>query len=194
MFMHQMKKYARLLLKFGVPLVAVAALIYWVSPRVFFMLVSAVGLVLMGLSALAMVLTFRKAKTVSPGSLFISIGISLISATVISSLSATSPGWLLPVMSLMFGVLMGSGWGLTTVVSAEGGAIRSRGSGWYLAVWILTMMITQLIPMLTGRTPSTGLILLFGGTGLVLGNSGVMLARYFSLKSRTNPIPERRVQ
>ena len=186
MAMSWLTKQTRLLLSL-VGVVAMVGVVYLISPRLFVLLLNMAGMLMMGFSALAMVITFRKAKAVSPLSLIISIGISALSATILASLSKPHPGWLLSFAGLFFGALLGCGWGLTTEVFSEGGKVQSRGSGWYLAVWVLTMMITQLIPMLTGRTPATAAILLFAGAGLVLGNSGLMIARWWSTKSRFNP-------
>jgi hypothetical protein len=165
------------------------AVVYWLSPRIFFTLVSIMGVGLMGLSALTMLITFRKAKAVVPHSLVISMGISVLSAAVIAGFSAFRPGLGLPAASLVFGALLGAGWASTTIMFQEGASVRSRGSGWYLVIWMLTMMITQLIPMVSGRTPAAGLVLLFGGAGLVLGNSGVILLRYRSLKAVSSRPP-----
>lgn len=171
------------LLVLGAAFAAAGAIVYWLSPRLLFILVGLVGMGLMVLSALAMLMTFRKAKSVVPRSLIISMGVSMLSTVVIASFSAFRPGWGLPAASLSCGALIGSGWAFTTVMFMEGASVRSRGSGWYLVVWILTMLITQLIPMVSGRTPTAGLALLFGGAGLVLGNSGVLLLRCRSLKA-----------
>jgi hypothetical protein len=178
-----MSRTVKKLLGVGAALISAGGIVYWLSLRLFFALMSVMGMGLMMLSALTMLITFRKAKAVVPRSLMISMGVSVLSAAVIASFSAFRPGWGLPAMSLLFGALLGSGWGSTTVMFTEGAAIRSRGSGWYLVVWMLSMLITQLIPLVSGRTPAAGMVLLFGGAGLVLGNSGVMLLRYRSLKA-----------
>jgi len=171
------------LLIVGALLSAGGGFIYWLSPRLFFGLVNAAGMALMVLSAVTMMISYRKAKAVAPRSLILSMGISLLSAVVLATLSSAWPGWLFPGLSLFFGSILGAGWGLTTDLFTEGATVRSRGNGWYLVVWILSLMVTQVIPMATGRTPLVGTVLLFGGAGLVLGNSGIVLLRYRLLKA-----------
>ncbi len=170
-------------------------ILYWLSARLFFALVSAIGILLMLLSAVTVLLTFRKAKLVAPRSLVISMLISVLSASVIAAFSAFHPGWLLPASGLVFGAMLGSGWASTTVLFREGSAVKSRGTGWYLVVWILTLVLTQLIPLCTGRTPAVAAVLLFGGTGLALGNSGVLLVRCLVLRASAGnssppPLPQ----
>lgn len=178
-----MSAFTRLFIGLAV-LALVGAVVALISPRLFFQLLSLAGIALLVLSALVMVVTFRKAKSVSPWSLSISIAVSLILALFYTMLSKgnASPGIL--ILSLFCGALVGTGWGLTNSLFVDSGAIKSRGNAWYLLVWALLFATTQLLTLITGRPPTVGLILLFSGTGLVLGQSGLTLTRYFRLKSQ----------
>ena len=40
-------------------------------------------------------------------------------------------------------------------------------------------MLTQALPLFTGRTPSVSMTVLLLGTGLVIGQSGTMLLRWW---------------
>lgn len=158
-----------------------AGAVVWhsVFPRGFFIALRVAGLAMMALSALAMVLTFRAAKVVSPLALVISIVVSMATALVTIALTTGPPAGLAEMTALATGWLTGAGWALTTTVFAEADTVRSRGSGWYLAAWVATLMLTQLLPMIAGRTPSATIAVLLLGTGLVLGQSGTMLLRWW---------------
>jgi hypothetical protein len=165
-------------------IVLVGFLLWLVSAPLFYVLVSIIGIVLVLLSALVMVVTFRKAKSVSPQSLGISIGVSVAVALLYAALAKGSAGGGILVLSLICGTLVGAGWGLTNTMFVEAGTIRSRGNAWYLLVWAVLFAFTQALALITGRPPAVAMILLFTGTGLVIGNSGLSLARYYKLKFR----------
>ena len=167
-----------------------AGLLVWaVAPGAFFVLLSVGGIVLLLLSALAMVVTFRKAKRVSPLSLAIGMGLSVTIAVIYSLVTRSSPGAMLLMTGLFSGGLIGAGWGLTHELFIEGGAIRSRGNAWYLMVWALSLAIPQGLALALGRPPAFAMLLLFCGTGLVLGQSGLTLYRYFNLKPQLSASP-----
>lgn len=173
------------ILKKAVPVALGAGVLFLFFRPLFFLLLQIAGLAMMALSAAVMVVTFRKAKAVSPRSLLISISMSILSAVIVVIVSKAIPSAGLTMLGMTVGGTVGGGWALTTRVFAEDGKVRSRGSGWYLAVWVMSLMLTQGIPMLTGRTPAAALVVLFLGTGIVLGNSSVMLARWWLVR----PVP-----
>ena len=136
------------------------------------------------LSALVMVVTFRRAKSVSPSSLIIGIGLSLLVALIYPLITGASSGVLIPTAGIVVGSVVGLVWAATNAVFIESNTIRSRGDGWYLMIWALTLAIPQGFAIFTGRPPTVALLLLFFGTGLVLGQSGLTLFRYFLLKPK----------
>ena len=156
----------------------------FLSPALFLRLLSWLGILMLILSSLVMVVTFRKAKAVKPQGLVLSMGISLGTAVLYTWIASASPGGGVLCLGLIFGALAGIGWGLTNSFSLEGRAVRSQGNAWYLLVWALTLAVPQSLAVLTGRPPAVGMVLLFGGTGLVLGQSGFSLWRYLQLKSQ----------
>lgn len=176
-------------------LIGIAALgilglvLFLISPRFFFTLLSLGGILMLLLSALVMVATFKKAKSISPLSLMIGIGLSVLVALIYPLITGATPGILLPPSGLFVGFLVGLGWGATNTVFIDHGAIRSRGNAWYLMVWALTLAIPQGLSVVTGRPPNLALLLLFFGTGLVLGQSGLTLFRYYLLKPKLPPAP-----
>lgn len=170
-------------------IVFVALILLLIAPRVFFLFVSLGGIALLLVSALVMVATFRKAKSISPRSLLIGMALSLLIALLYPALTRSSPEASLPMSGLLFGGLIGIGWGLTSSVFIDQGTIRSRGSAWYLVAWALTLAVPQGLALLSGRPPTLALLLMYSGTGLVLGQSGLTLVRYFQLKPRLGALP-----
>ncbi len=171
-----------------------ALILFLISPRFFFTLLSLGGILMLLLSAFVMVATLRKAKSVSPLSLVTGIGLSVLVALIYPLLTGASPGVLLPLNGLFFGLMGGLSWGATTTVFIDKDVIRSRGNGWYLMIWALTLAIPQALALLIGRPPAPALWLLFFGTGLVVGQSGLTLFRFLLLKlklaSATPRLPE----
>ncbi len=165
-------------------IVLMGLVLVFLSPGLFLRLLSLLGILLLILSSLVMVVTFRKAKTVKPQGLMLSMGISLGTAVLYSWITSASPGGGVLCLGLIFGALAGIGWGLTNSFFMEGKSVRSQGNAWYLLVWALTLAAPQSLAVLTGRPPAVGMVLLFGGTGLVLGQSGFSLWRYLQLKSQ----------
>ena len=88
-------------------------------------------------------------------------------------------------LTLLLGAAAGIGWSYTTKLFYAGTDIRSQGTAWYLLVWGATLALNQLIGTFTGHPPAVSLVLLIAGTGLVLGQSGAMLVRFYQLRIRT---------
>ena len=86
------------------------------------------------------------------------------------------------------GSLAGTGWGLTNHLFLESDTVCSQGNAWYLLVWAGLFAATQGVALITGRPPAVGLILLFAGTGLVVGQSGLTLVRFFSAEEADHTI------
>ena len=159
----------------------VGLILLLVSPRLFFSLLNILGMVMLGVSALVMFLTVRKAKTVKPLALAITASVGFLTAVVISTLTPVTPGFLAAFFSFFLGFIVGGGWGLTSEVFREAGEVRSRGNAWYLLVWVATILLNQGIALLTGRPPAVGFLLVWFGAGLVAGQSAVTYFRYRKL-------------
>lgn len=146
----------------------------------------AVGsLVLLGLSVLVMLITFRRAKKISPLSLIISMLISLTALVIYSGLMGVrlpAGFWL---AALAAGAVTGAGWSLMSRLVRKDGLIKAQGNAWHLAVWAAVFAFNQLTVLLTGRPAAVAMVMLLVSTGLVLGNSGAVLARYYRMRGRS---------
>jgi hypothetical protein len=153
--------------------------------NLFMRLVSIAGILLMLASVGLMLVTFRRPRKVSPISLLISMGMSLVCLAVYSAFMGAQISGLVILAALACGALIGAGWSLTTHLIRDRGVIKSQGNVWYLAVWALMFSLTQLIAMLTGRPPAVAMVMLVVGTGLVVGQNVSTLARFFRMRTAT---------
>lgn len=163
----------------------VGLILLLVSPRLFFVLLNLLGMAMLALSALAMFLALRKAKTVKPLALAITASVGFLTAVVISTLTPGSLGFAAGFFAFFLGSLIGGGWGLTSEVFREAGEVRSRSNAWYLLVWVATILLNQGIALLTGRPPAVGFLLVWFGAGLLAGQSAVTFFRYRKLAAAT---------
>ena len=83
------------------------------------------------------------------------------------------------VLAVAAGAMVGIGWSLTNLLYIDGEAVRARGNIWFLAVWALSLMMTQSTALAGGKTPYAVALVSFLGMGLAIGNSLGLLARYF---------------
>ena len=82
---------------------------------------------------------------------------------------------MLPIVCI--GLFVGLFWNFTNRLKCESGTVMSRGNVWYLLIWLLIFMFTQLIPMLIGRTPDLTVMLLTFSTGLLVTNNIILIIR-----------------
>ena len=159
-----------------------ASLWAWLFPIL--LKVASIGaMVLLGLSILLMVLTFRKAKKVKPLALFISMLISLTSLIIYTELLKVRLEWWMWLAALCAGALIGVGWSLTSRLIKEGGLIKTQGNVWHLVVWGGVFAMNQLIVIITGRPVNVAMVMLLASTGLVMGNSITVLTRFYRMKA-----------
>lgn len=154
-----------------------------------FKLVSIGSMALLILSIATMLLTFRKKRRITPLPLVIAMLTSLASLGIYSWLLGVrfSPG--LVVASLACGTLLGTGWALTTPLRATKGVVEREGNLWYLAAWGIIFALNQAALLLTGRPPRIAMLLLLLGTGTVLGNSLILIAMFYRVRSNTGEKP-----
>jgi len=145
---------------------------------------SILGIVLLLFSVLIMLLTYRKAKKISPLSLILSMLISLTSLLIYTELLHVRLPLLFWVVALAGGVLVGIGWSLTSRLVRVQGLIKSQGDIWYLVVWALVFALNQLVVIITGRPVQVAMVMLLASTGLVMGNSSSILVRFYHMRSR----------
>lgn len=155
-----------------------------VNFNLFLRLMAIGGTVLFLLSIAMMFLTFRKAKKISPAPLVISMILSLVTLWIYSLFLGIHFSGTVKFMGLIAGILIGIGWALTTPVRSNKGVIEREGNAWYLVVWGLVFALNQLVMLATGRPPPIAMVLLLLGTGIVLGNSGSLIAMFYRARSK----------
>jgi len=164
-------------------LIAMATLMI-IDMRLFFKVASLFGIFLLLFSVVIMLLTFRKAKKISPISLTIAIVTSLVCLIVYSYLLNVKVSAGILMLTMLCGVMIGVGWSLASSLFLEKGIIKYKGNVWHLAVWGMIFILNQLVTIITGRPPQIAILMLIASTGLVMGNSGSTLARFYHVKKK----------
>jgi hypothetical protein len=155
------------------------------DPLATFLRVISIGaVVLMVLSVAIMLLTFRKARKISPLMLSISVAISVLCLTIYSLILNVSMSFGLWMLALIAGGALGVAWSITNTLFNDAGTIKARGNIWYLAIWAAVFAINQLVTIVTGRPPFIAIVMLLISTGLVLGNTGGILRRYYHVREQ----------
>ncbi len=170
-----------LLLAFGVALVALLLLV--LSPPLFFRVLSALGVLLTLVSVAAMVRSARKAKTVSIRAQILAMAISLLSVGVFAAFLGANAGVIVWLLAPLLGGFVGVAWSFTARLTLEDGAVRRRGGVLYLALWGFLLVAQQCLAVALGRVPAFGMALLLLGTGVVLGQSAMLILRTALLRS-----------
>lgn len=173
------KKY--LLIALG--LLIAAIILMSINMKLFFMVVSVLGITLTIGSIIVMLLTYRKNREITPKAMYISIGMSVAGLLVYSLFLNTNLGMTLWLLGLIIGTGVGVVWSFITPLFREGAAIKRAGNIWYLAVWGAIFILNQFLIMTIGRTPTLTMMLLIFGTGLVIGNSGAYIVGYYKIKA-----------
>jgi hypothetical protein len=136
------------------------------------------------LSVVVMLLTFRRARRLNTSTLVVPALLSLAILVLYGLLLRAMPsaGWM--VASLVAGTAIGAVWARTQALfRARDGAIRSRGSLWYLAVWAAVLTLNQLVMLVAGRSSPALMGLLVFSTGVAIGNGLVLLRRVRRLRA-----------
>ncbi len=165
-------------------LVAGGAILLSSTPlNTFFRILSVLSVVLMVFSVAIVLFTFRKEKTVSPAGLMVSLIMSLSCLAVYLIILNVKMPMLYWVPALFVGIGVGAAMvGSNRLYQDQQGGIKSQANLWYLAVWGGMFATTQLILIVSGRTPPVSLVLLLFSTGMVLANVSGMLIRYYRLQ------------
>lgn len=157
---------------------AIALLIADPSGALLFRGIGLAGMVLFALSVAIMLLTFRKARRLSPWMLLTSATISVVCTATFFALAGAPLSRLMVVLATAVGAMVGIGWSLTNLLFVDGGSVRARGNLWYLAVWGLSLALTQVAALAGGRTPYAVAVVSFIGMGVAVGNSLGLVLRY----------------
>lgn len=164
---------------------AVSLLLMALNMRFFLRVVSLAGVVLMTVSIVVMLLTYRRSREIRPKAMGIAMAMSFVSLFVYSLFLPASLGRAVWLTVFLLGVLAGIGWSLVTPMFREGGAVKREGNLWYLGVWGATFLLNQLLVLYLGRTPLLSMALLVFATGLVTGSSSSYIVRYYKLLGLT---------
>ena len=163
----------------GVLAAAFALLVVAPSAALLFRVVGLIGMALFALSIVTMLLTFRKARKISAWSLAIGAVVSVFCTWIFFAMAGAPLSAAAIVLAIAAGAMVGVGWSLTNLLFIDGNTVRARGNAWFLAVWALSLMMTQAAALAGGRTPYAVALVSFLGMGLAVGNSMGLLARYF---------------
>ncbi len=136
-----------------IALLLVLAIIALTSdPLATFLRVISIGaVVLMVLSVAIMLLTFRKARKISPLMLSISVAISVLCLTIYLLILNVSMSFGLWLLALIAGGALGVAWSITNTLFNDAGTIKDRGNIWYLAIWAAVFAFNLLVTIITGR-------------------------------------------
>lgn len=176
----------------AVPVTAFVLLVIDPSGALLFRIVGLIGMALFALSVVTMLLTFRKARKLSAWSLAIGAAVSVVCTWIFFTLAGAPLPAAAILLAVAAGAMVGVGWSLTNLLFIDGGTIRARGNIWFLAVWALSLMMTQAAALTGGKTPYAVALVSFLGMGLAVGNSFGLLARYARARVSISVTRERR--
>ncbi|MFH1343661.1 MAG: hypothetical protein ABIL01_21010 [Pseudomonadota bacterium] len=181
-----------LLMAVAVLAAALVLLVIDPSAALLFRVVGIVGMALFALSVVMMLLTFRKARKLSPWSLAIGAIVSVLCTWIFFALAGAPLSAAAIGLAVAAGAMVGVGWSLTNLLFIDGETIRARGNIWFLAVWALSLLMTQAATLAGGQTPYAVALVSFLGMGLAVGNSLGLLARYVRARAAISVTGERR--
>ena len=168
----------------GLLLILAASFLSAEPMATFFRVLSLAGTGMLLFSVAMMILTFRKASTVKPGALLVSLSIALVTLAVQMLVSPALPPMIVGLMAFAAGGMIGFGWSRTRLFFVDADQIRCRGTAWYLAVWAGTFALNQLMGSLADGAPAAVAGSLLVGSGIVLGSTGEHLLRWRRISSR----------
>lgn len=162
----------------GGVLALLAVSLFFEEPlQVFFTLLSIAGTAIMVLSIVSMLLTFRRAQTLAPFALLVSLGVSIVSTLLGLWFAAELPsaGWL--VLGLVAGSGAGLGWSFTTLLYVDGDHVCGRGTAWYLLIWAASFAVNQLVVSISGGAGGAAVVMMIVSAGLAAGNTVGLVLR-----------------
>jgi len=171
-------------LKIGAMLLAGALILFLFdrSGKLLFRIIGLLGTVLFGFSVIVMLLTFRKAKRLSPWMLALTAFISMFCTLLFFTLTASPLSKLVATIAACIGFAAGIGWSLRNLLFVDREIIQIRGTLWSLLIWAVSIAIPQLFGILGYRTPYTAALFSFFGMGLTVGNSLGLIKRYVNAR------------
>lgn len=162
----------------GLILILAASFLSSEPMAMFFRILGLAGTAMLLFSVTMMILTFRKASTVKPGALLVSLAITMVTLSVQLLVTPALPPMTVSVLAFAAGGMIGFGWSRTRLFFVDQDQVRCRGTAWYLAVWAGTFALNQVMCSLAGGAPAAIAGSLLVGSGIVLGSTGEQLLRW----------------
>ena len=152
------------------------------SGKLLFRIAGLIGIVLFAVSVIVMLLTFRKAKRLSPWMLALTALISVVCTLFFFWMTGSPVSKLIAAIAACIGFAIGIGWSLSNLLFVDREIIQIRGTLWSLVIWALSIAIPQLFAILGYRTPYSAALFSFFGMGLTVGNSLGLIKRYVNAR------------
>lgn len=153
------------------------------SGKLLFRAIGLLGTILFAFSVIVMLLTFRKARRLSPWMLALTAIISMVCTLFFFRMTASPLSGIEATAAAVFGFAIGIGWSLSNLLFIDREIIQVRGTLWSLLIWALSIAIPQLFGVLGYRTPYSAALFSFFGMGLSVGNSLGLIKRYVHTRS-----------
>jgi hypothetical protein len=152
-------------------------------------LIGFLGVVLTVAMTVLMLFTFRRERTISTFSPFLSAVLSLVMLPVFILLSGARLNLLLAIPILALGLLIGFLRGLTTRLTYKDGQVVGRHSLFFLLGWGGSLVLAQLLNLFgSALLASVGLVPLFLSTGTQVGMNGNVFLRRLMMRPPP-PVP-----
>lgn len=152
------------------------------SGKLLFRVVGLLGTVLFAFSVIVMLLTFRKAKRLSPWMLALTALISVACTLFFFWMTGSPLSRIAATAAAAIGFAVGIGWSLSNLLFVDREIIQIRGTLWSLVIWALSIAIPQLFGILGYRTPYAAALFSFFGMGLTMGNALGLIRRYINAR------------
>ena len=145
--------------------------------KAFMRLLPYVSIVMLFVTALTVLRTFKKPRKVSLFGLLIAIIMNVVSFGVYYTMIRADVSEQNMMTAIPVGLAVGVLWSFTNRFLYVDGKVKSRGNVWYLFIWVFVFGFTQVVPVVTGRPPQISMMVLGASTGLIITNNGLMIIR-----------------
>lgn len=172
----------------GGVLAMLAVSLFFEQPlQVFFTLLSVASTAMMLVSVVSMLLTFRRARTLAPLALMVSLGVSLFSTLLSLWFAADLPSAGVLVLALVAGAGAGLGWSYTTLLYVDGDHVCGRGTAWYLLIWAASFAVNQLVASISSGDAGMAAVMMTVSAGLAAGNTLGLVLRVRRVTAALRP-------
>lgn len=172
----------------GGVLAMLAVSLFFEQPlQVFFTLLSVASTAMMLVSVVSMLLTFRRARTLAPLALMVSLGVSLFSTLLSLWFAADLPSAGVLVLALVAGAGAGLGWSYTTLLYVDGDHVCGRGTAWYLLIWAASFAVNQLVASMSSGDAGVAAVMMTVSAGLAAGNTLGLVLRVRRVTAALRP-------